>query len=52
MALGADFHRDVLFRGTGLEGGAAMAGNGGLLIVGVNVLFLVQKSLSIMHSSI
>jgi hypothetical protein len=39
MALGTDFHFDVLFGGTHLKGGTACTGRGGLGILGMDVFF-------------
>ena len=39
MAFGADLHADVLFGGAGFDHFAAGAGNGGLLVFGMDIFF-------------
>ena len=46
VALGADFHGDVLLGGAGLDDGAASALDGGLLVIGMDS-FLHSKKLLI-----
>jgi hypothetical protein len=46
MALGADFHPDILPGGTGLKHGATGAGDRGLMVSGMNVGFHEAKPLS------